>query len=63
MNNTKNFPDTRNDILTVSEEAEDCKETCQKRDESGRLCGKKCTKVKIHSGSHFCPEHGSHTDW
>ena len=52
--------ETPNDASQVSSEAEDCPNTCQRHAEGEtEPCGKSCTKVKGHHGSHYCSTHGA----
>jgi hypothetical protein len=54
------LPDGASDAQTTSEGFEDCDESCSVQETLGHKCGKACTKIKNHGGSHYCSVHGAY---
>ena len=53
--------ETSNDVMKIIADAEDCPSICQLHGEGEGPCGRTCTKVKAHHGSHYCHVHGTFT--
>ena len=59
MGAANSLPDGASDLQATSEGYEDCDASCEFQETLGHKCGKACTKVKNHGGSHYCSVHGA----